>query len=54
LKQKRLNHVEKYRRYRIGDFPDIQIKFSELIAPLQAIAQRDSQVAMILFDSLFA
>ena len=28
-----------YRRYRVGDLPDIQIKHSELIAPLQAVAQ---------------
>ena len=54
MKQKRLSHVEKYRQYRIGDFPDIQIKFAELIAPIQALAQRDSQIAMVLFDSLFA
>lgn len=53
LSAKRLNRVEKYRVYRIGDFPDIQIKFAELIAPLQALAQRDSQIAMLLFDSLF-
>jgi DNA-dependent protein kinase catalytic subunit len=53
LKLKRSSHVEKYRQYRIGDFPDIQIKFSEIIAPIQALAQRDSQIAMILFESLF-
>ena len=28
-----------YRKYRTGDLPDIQIKHSELIAPLQAVAQ---------------
>ena len=50
---KRFNPVEKYRQYRIGDFPDIQIKFSELIAPLQALAQRDSLIAMKLFESIF-
>ena len=53
LKLKRSSHVEKYRQYRIGDFPDIQIKFSEIIAPFQALAQRDSQIAMMLFESLF-
>ena len=41
LKMKQSSHVEKYRQYRIGDFPDIQIKFCELIAPMQALAQRD-------------
>ena len=52
LKMKRSYLVEKYRQYRIGD-PDIQIKFSELIAPLQALAQRDSLIAMKLFESIF-
>lgn len=28
-----------YRKYRLGDLPDIQIKHSSLIAPLQAVAQ---------------
>jgi len=28
-----------YRRYRIGDLPDIQIPHSAIIAPLQALAQ---------------
>ena len=28
-----------YRKYRIGDLPDIQIKYSYVIAPLQALAQ---------------
>jgi DNA-dependent protein kinase catalytic subunit len=52
-KIKKHNQVEKYRTYRIGDFPDIQIKYAEIIAPLQALAQRDSQIAMILFNTLF-
>lgn len=28
-----------YRSYRQGDLPDIQIKYSGLITPLQAVAQ---------------
>lgn len=31
--------VTLYRNYRVGDFPDIQISYSSLIAPLQALAQ---------------
>ena len=31
--------VTLYRSYRAGDFPDIQIPYSSLIAPLQALAQ---------------
>ena len=35
----RENRVVMYRRYRDGDLPDIQMKHSDLIAPLQALAQ---------------
>ncbi len=38
-KQQRENQVTLYRKYRIGDLPDIQIKYSAIIAPLQALAQ---------------
>lgn len=31
--------VTLYRNYRLGDFPDIQITYSSLITPLQALAQ---------------
>lgn len=31
--------VTLYRSYRVGDFPDIQIPYSNLITPLQALAQ---------------
>ncbi|XP_026183019.1 DNA-dependent protein kinase catalytic subunit isoform X2 [Mastacembelus armatus] len=46
--------VTLYRNYRVGDFPDIQIQYSSLIAPLQALAQRDPIFAKQLFTSLFA
>lgn len=46
--------VTLYRSYRVGDLPDIQIQFSSLIAPLQALAQRDATLAKQLFSSLFA
>lgn len=38
-----------YRKYRVGELPDIQIKHSELIVPLQAAAQCDSVIARDLF-----
>lgn len=31
--------VTLYRNYRVGDFPDIQISYSSLITPLQALSQ---------------
>jgi DNA-PKcs, CC5 len=37
-KQRRENEVTMYRRYRIGDLPDIQIPYSALVAPLQGLA----------------
>ncbi|KAM4606662.1 DNA-dependent protein kinase catalytic subunit [Polymixia lowei] len=46
--------VTLYRSYRVGDFPDVQIPHSSLIAPLQALAQRDAILAKQLFSSLFA
>ncbi|GFO12453.1 DNA-dependent protein kinase catalytic subunit [Plakobranchus ocellatus] len=50
---RRENQVTLYRKYRIGDFPDIQIKHQYLIAPLQALANRDNTIANLLFSSLF-
>ncbi|XP_058131499.1 DNA-dependent protein kinase catalytic subunit [Dasypus novemcinctus] len=53
LKMKHDAQVILYRSYRHGDLPDIQIKYSSLIAPLQAVAQRDPIIAKQLFGSLF-
>ena len=44
--------VVMYRKYRVGELPDIQIKHSELIVPLQALAQLDSKLAQQLFSIL--
>ena len=41
--------VVMYRKYRVGELPDIQIKCSELIVPLQAAAQCDSIISRQLF-----
>ena len=43
-----------YRKYRAGELPDIQIKHSELIVPLQALSQLDSQIAQKLFGTIFS
>ncbi|KAG5837285.1 hypothetical protein ANANG_G00237680 [Anguilla anguilla] len=53
-KVRRDAQVTLYRRYRLGELPDIQIQHSSLIAPLQALAQRDPTLAKQLFSSLFA
>ena len=38
-KAARGSRVVLYRRYREGELPDIQIKYSDVIRPLQALAQ---------------
>ena len=48
-KAARDHKVVMYRKYRKGELPDIQIKHSELIVPLQAAAQCDSIIARELF-----
>uniref|UniRef100_F6W6L3 DNA-dependent protein kinase catalytic subunit n=1 Tax=Monodelphis domestica TaxID=13616 RepID=F6W6L3_MONDO len=53
LKMKHDAQVTLYRSYRQGDLPDIQIEYSSLINPLQAVAQRDPALAKQLFGSLF-
>ncbi|KAL1271164.1 hypothetical protein QQF64_030180, partial [Cirrhinus molitorella] len=53
LKIRQDAQVTLYRSYRVGDLPDIQIQNSSLIAPLQALAQRDATLAKQLFSSLF-
>nr|QOY44576.1 DNA-dependent protein kinase catalytic subunit [Alvinella pompejana] len=52
-RQRRENQVILYRKYRIGDLPDIQIEYFNIIAPLQALAQKDSRMAMLLLSTLF-
>ncbi|CAF4180902.1 unnamed protein product [Rotaria sordida] len=44
------NQVEKYR---IGELPDIQIRYSNMIIPLQALAQYDNHIARLLYASVF-
>nr|XP_012645481.1 DNA-dependent protein kinase catalytic subunit isoform X3 [Microcebus murinus] len=54
IKMKQDAQVILYRSYRHGDLPDIQIKHSSLITPLQAVAQRDPLIAKQLFSGLFS
>ncbi|CAJ0950896.1 unnamed protein product, partial [Ranitomeya imitator] len=53
-KMKQDAQVVLYRSYRHGDLPDIQIAYSSLIAPLQALAQKDPTLAKQLFSALFS
>ncbi|KAI8329229.1 hypothetical protein BC941DRAFT_384857 [Chlamydoabsidia padenii] len=53
-KQQREKSVVMHRKYRVGELPDIQIKYSELIRPLQALGRTDPNVARILYTQLVA
>ncbi|KAF0479011.1 DNA-dependent protein kinase catalytic subunit [Gigaspora margarita] len=45
--------VSMLRQYRVGELPDIEIKHSDVIGPLQALAHRDLDIFRILFSTLF-
>ncbi|XP_063611241.1 DNA-dependent protein kinase catalytic subunit-like [Penaeus indicus] len=51
-KLRREAQVTMYRQYRVGELPDVQIPHRALIAPLQALSQRDEKVARLLFEVL--
>ena len=55
-KLRREAQVTMFRQYRVGELPDVQIPHKAIIAPLQALAEKDettaSQVFQILFDSI--
>ncbi|XP_064478548.1 DNA-dependent protein kinase catalytic subunit-like [Ornithodoros turicata] len=51
-KARREAEVTLYRRYRLGELPDIEIPHSAIIAPLQALAEEDQQVAQMLITAI--
>ncbi|XP_025836118.1 DNA-dependent protein kinase catalytic subunit-like [Agrilus planipennis] len=50
--KEREKNVSIYRSYRKGDFPDVQIRLSELFIPMQTLAKTDSYIARQLFNSI--
>lgn len=44
--------VKLRRKYRIGDFPDVEISHSTILGPLQELAKRDPHVCKILLVTL--
>jgi DNA-dependent protein kinase catalytic subunit len=45
--------VSLFRKYRIGELPDIQIDFKDVLMPLMAIVRSDSTIATELFVEVF-
>ncbi|XP_060849991.1 DNA-dependent protein kinase catalytic subunit-like isoform X3 [Rhopalosiphum padi] len=50
--QKRESSVNTYRKYRIGDFPDIEITNASVIKPLIELSKRDNNIARIISSSI--
>ena len=42
------------RTYRVGEIPDIQIDYKDLILPLMVLVQKDSTIATEILVELFA
>ena len=42
-----------YRKYRIGELPDIQIPYKDLLLPLMAIMKSDTTIATEIFVEVF-
>jgi DNA-dependent protein kinase catalytic subunit len=42
-----------YRQYRIGELPDIQIDFKDMLLPLMAIVRVDATIATEIFVEVF-
>ncbi|KYQ91591.1 DNA-dependent protein kinase subunit [Tieghemostelium lacteum] len=53
-KKARENQITMFRKYRAGDLPDIQIKYQELMKPLQSLCNIDSSIGVYMFSSLFS
>jgi DNA-dependent protein kinase catalytic subunit len=51
--KQRKNQVSLFRKYRIGELPDIQIDFKDVLMPLMAIVREDSTVATEIFVEVF-
>jgi len=51
-KEARAKTVAMFRKYRVGELPDIQIKYADVITPLQALACSDTDIARTLFVKL--
>ncbi|KAJ6648931.1 DNA-dependent protein kinase catalytic subunit [Pseudolycoriella hygida] len=51
--QRKEHHVQLYRRYRYGDYPDLLINSLALLLPLKGLVKRDKVLARQLLVSIF-
>lgn len=43
-----------YRKYRVGELPDIQISYKDLLLPLMALIKNDQTIATEIFVEVFS
>lgn len=43
-----------YRKYRVGELPDIQINFKDVLLPLSALIKNDTTIATEIFVEVFS
>lgn len=43
-----------YRKYRVGELPDIQINFKDVLLPLMALTKSDITIATEVFVEVFS
>ena len=53
-KMEKLNDVKIYRKYRVGELPDIEIRYSDIIEPLMALGEQDPKISKVLFSGFLA
>ena len=53
MRKQKESQVTLYRRYRIGEMPDLMINYLALLMPLQALCRRDTILARQIFVSIF-
>ena len=53
-KETRQKKITLFRKYREGELPDIEIKYKEILDPLQSLARRDIDIARQLLTLIFA
>lgn len=51
--QRMKKQVGLYRKYRVGELPDIQINYKDMLLPLMAVIKNDSTIATEMFVELF-
>ena len=45
--------IPMYRQYRVGELPDIQISYKDVLLPLMALVRKDSTIATEVFVEVF-